>query len=338
MKTTAYTPFEVGARDRMVGIFVIVAVLLFLLGFVLPRINQLGRDTGVAFYTSLDKTYGIAADAPVSMHGVAIGHVTDIAITDEGGVRIGISLQADYRSFYREGSQLQLDSNLAVSTLLSGTGLVFQPGPKGAAPLAAGVTIETLAPADLSSIIEQLSDPRMVVQLVAIIDHIENLTAGLSRNQVKVYDSLDSLKTITANVTEVTRGFPALLASIEHSLAELERTMASVAGIAANADKPLQQTLGNTVAMTDEATQSLAALKLMLQQSEPSVAQLPVVMATLDATLNSVTRLSEQLQRSWLLGGGNVDGYEPAAAASGYSPHPHDDSLYAPAASESASH
>jgi hypothetical protein len=49
MKTTAYTPFEVGARDRMVGIFVIVAVLLFLLGFALPRINQLGRDTGVAF-------------------------------------------------------------------------------------------------------------------------------------------------------------------------------------------------------------------------------------------------------------------------------------------------
>jgi len=99
MKTTAYAPFEAGARDRMVGIFVIVAVLLFLLVYVLPHINQLGRELGVAFYTSLDNTFGIAVDAPISMHGVVIGHVTDIAITNHSDVRIAMSLQGDYRSF-----------------------------------------------------------------------------------------------------------------------------------------------------------------------------------------------------------------------------------------------
>jgi hypothetical protein len=54
-------------------------------------------------------------------------------------------------------------------------------------------------------------------------------------------------------------------------------------------------------------------------------------MATLDSTLHSVTQLSEKLQRSWLLGGGEGDDTIPSAAASGYTPHPHDDSLYAPA-------
>ena len=35
MKTTAYTPFEVDNKDRIVGFFVIVAVLLFLIGFLI---------------------------------------------------------------------------------------------------------------------------------------------------------------------------------------------------------------------------------------------------------------------------------------------------------------
>lgn len=327
MKTNAYTPFEVGARDRLVGVFVIVALLLFLLGFLLPRFQQLGASEGMAFYTHLDKTYGIAPEAPISLHGVLIGKVTTIDITDEGGVEIHFLLQSEYRAFYRLGSRLELDSNLAVSTLLKGTGLIYIPGEQGATPLGVNSEIQTVTPKDLSTIVDQLSDPQLVEKLVAIVDHIENLTGGLAENQVKVYDSLDNLKTITNDVSEVTREFPALLASMEASMSELERTMANVSRITSNADIELQQTLKNTVVMTEQASESLAQMTILMQQSQPVVQQLPATLATLEGALGSINRLSEQLQHSWLLGGGGEKD-EPVGQGSAFSPHPHDDSLY----------
>ncbi|MDP7146710.1 MAG: hypothetical protein QGH75_15460, partial [Pseudomonadales bacterium] len=65
MKTTAYTPFEVDNKDRIVGFFVIVAVLLFLIGFLLPAISRMGADEGIPYHTTLDQTYGVAIDAMV---------------------------------------------------------------------------------------------------------------------------------------------------------------------------------------------------------------------------------------------------------------------------------
>lgn len=324
MKTTAYTPFEVGNKDRVVGFFVIVAVLLFLIGFLLPAIKRLGGDEGIPFYTTADRTYGIAVDALVSLRGVEIGKVTDIRITEGGMVRVDISLSRDYQPFYTQKSSLSVDTNLGVSTILTGSGLILQPGKQSNGPLQPGSFIPMDAPQGFAQILEELDLIQLVDQITAIIDSVEEVTSGLAENQGKIYTSLDNLQEVTANVAKVTQELPSMVSSVEKSLAELENGLASVNLLVEHTDADLQATLKNAIELTQQATQTLAEAELLFKATTPVMNQLPSFLITTDVALQSFTELSDQLATSWLLGGTSAEpsGFE------GPTSHPHDDSLY----------
>jgi|TARA_B100000315_G_scaffold256904_1_gene304103 ABC-type transporter Mla subunit MlaD len=324
MKTTAYRPFEVGNKDRVVGFFVIVAVLLFLIGFLLPTISRIGADEGIPYHTTLDQTYGIAVDALVSLRGVPIGTVTDVRITNEGMVRVDISLSRDYEPFYTQKSSLSLDTALGVSTILTGSGLVLEPGKQSNGPLAPGSFISMEAPQGIGSILEELDLVQLMDQVTAIIDSVEEVTAGLAENQSKIYTSLDNLQEVTANVAKVTQELPVMVASVEKSLAELENGLQSVNQLVAHTDADLQATLKNAVDLTEQATKTLVEAESLFEATTPVMDQLPSFLITTDVALQSFTELSDQLATSWLLGGTA----EAPTGFKGPTSHPHDDSLY----------
>jgi hypothetical protein len=155
METSPYKPFNIRTRDRLVGIFVIAGILLFLLGFLLPKLTEL-RQQELLFHTLLDETYGIVPGAKVSMRGLEIGQVEAVKL-EANRIRIDFSLQSKYADFYRIGSVLNLNTNLAVSTLLTGTGLILIPG-KGDL-LNAGAAIPAQPPPELADVMDKLSDP-----------------------------------------------------------------------------------------------------------------------------------------------------------------------------------
>jgi len=326
MKTTAYTPFEVGNKDRIVGFFVIFAVLLFLIGFLLPTIKRWGADEGIPFYTSLDQTYGIAVEALVSLRGVEIGKVTDIRITDGGMVRVDISLSRDYEPFYTKNSSLSVDTNLGVSTILTGSGLILAPGKQSDGPLDPGSHITTKTPQGFGSILEELDLEQLMNQITAIISSVEEVTSGLAENQSKIYASLDNLQEVTANVAKVTQELPLMVASVENSLAELENGLTSVNLLVEHTDADLQATLKNAVDLTRQATLTLVEAESLFEATTPVMNQLPSFLITTDIALQSFTELSDQMASSWLFGG---TGAEPAGFK-GPTGHPHDDSLYEP--------
>ncbi|MDP6136136.1 MAG: MlaD family protein [Arenicellales bacterium] len=324
MKTTAYTPFEVDNKDRIVGFFVIVAVLLFLIGFLLPAISRMGADEGIPYHTTLDQTYGVAIDAMVSLRGVPIGAVTDIKITEGGMVRVDISLSRDYQPFYTQKSSLSLDTALGVNTILTGSGLILEPGKASNGPLAPGSFISMEAPQGFGSILEELDLVQIMDQITAIIDSVEELTAGLAQNQSKLYASLDNLQEVTANVAKVTQELPLLVASVEQSLAELENGLQSVNLLVEHTDRDLQATLKNAVDLTEQATLTLVEAESLFEATTPVMNQLPTFLITTDIALQSFTELSDQLATSWLLGGTS----EAPSGFRGPTSHPHDDSLY----------
>jgi ABC-type transporter Mla subunit MlaD len=328
MSATSYKPFEVKTRDRLVGIFVIVGLLLFLTGFLLPLIKNLTQQQGMGFYTELAETYGIAVDAKVSLRGLAIGRVSEVAITDGGSVRVDFLLNPDYEDFYRIGSVLKLDTNLAVSTLLTGTGLILYPGPEGGNLLVSGAEIGTESPAQLTDLMDKLGDPQLLDKLFSIVANIEALTEGLVREQVTLYAGLDDMKTITGNIATATAQLPAMVDSAQSSLVQLNKAVNGLAVQMSEEDSSLQQTFNNTAVMTAEANLTLVELRQLIQDSQGLTKQLPLFLATSNTTLQSITRLSDQMSTTWLFGGDDDSEAKPPAPSQGFSSHPHDDALY----------
>ena len=330
MKTSAYTPFDVSARDRIVGFFVIGAVLLFLVGFLIPFIQSLSDDKRIPFYTVLDQTYGIAPEAIVSLRGVPIGGVTAVGITRDGMVRVDIALSRIYEEFYTKRSTLTVDSNIGVSTILTGSGLILSPGKAENGLLEQGEFISTNAPQGIGSILEELDIAQLTDQVTDIVANVEEITAGLADNQDKIFMSIDNLAQVTASLAQVSGELPGMVNSVDQSLIALQSSMQGIDKLVLTADKDLQLTLKNAVQMTEQATLTLSEAEILFRATTPLMSQLPVVLVTTDIALQSITALTEQLSQSWLLGGGGEEVVKPALPAT----HPHDNQLYqqAPAA------
>ena len=102
-------------------------MLILLIGFIVPWIRTIAEDEQILFETRLDRTYGITTEAIVSLRGVTVGGAA-ASPRRRGYVSVIVALSPEYAHFYREGSHLEIDSELGVSNLLNGAGLVFKPG------------------------------------------------------------------------------------------------------------------------------------------------------------------------------------------------------------------
>jgi ABC-type transporter Mla subunit MlaD len=322
-KTSAYAPFEVASKDRIVGLFVIGAVLLFLMGFLIPAINKLAADESLVFYTELDQTYGIAPEASVSLRGVVVGHVVAVAITPTGMVRVDMALSQDYADFYTEGSRLAVDTNIGVNTILTGSGLILTPGPADLPPLDKNAHIPTDVPQGITALLEDLDLVKLTQQVTDIVANVQAITVGINSNQEKIYRSLDNLETVTQSLAQVSQSFPGMVKSVDKSLGTLEVTLIGVDKVIRSTDTNLQLSLENIALLTTQATTTLAETSELMRATGPVMQQLPTVLLTTDVALQSITRLTDQVSQSWLLGGGTQ-----ATAPPVFSAHPHDDIIY----------
>ncbi len=325
MTASGFTPFEVGARDRVVGVFVILAVLLFLVGFLIPLVQRLNQEDGIPFYTLLDQTYGIGIDAAVSLRGVPIGNVTDVGMTEDGRVRVNIKLSPKFADFYTEGSSLEVDTEIGVATILTGSGLLLHPA-SDQAPLEPDSFIPTATPQGISSLLDEIDVVYLTDQVTEIVANVEEITRGFNDNQDKIFRSLDNLEQVTASLAEVSQALPQMVGSVDRSIGSLEQSLAGVDRLIANTDEDLQATLANTVALTQQASLTLAEAEVLFRESRPVLRQLPATLVSIDIALQSMTTLSDQMSRSWLLGGSEAS---PTPERTPGPPlHPHDDSLY----------
>jgi ABC-type transporter Mla subunit MlaD len=326
MKTSAYTPFQVGTRDRVVGFFVIGAFLLFLVGFFIPLVQRIQADEGVPFYTVLDQTYGIAKDATVTMRGVLIGNVTEVGMTTDGMVRVDFKLSPVYRDFYTNRSRLSVDTNISASSLLTGSGLILHPGSRDNGVMKDGDFVVADTPQSFGSILEEIDIVMITDQVTEIVSNVEEITSGINENQDKIYRSLDNLEETTSNVAQVTNELPGMVESVDQSLVSLQNSLAGVDKLIGDTNEDMQLVLKNSVALTEQATATLAEAEILMRSTTPMMNQLPTVLVTTEVALQSITELTDQLSRSWLLGGGG--GNSPSVIPIGPAVHPHDDSLY----------
>jgi len=310
MPTTAYRPFQVSSKDRIVGLFVIGAFLLLLLGFIIPFIKDLAIEDSLPFHTIIERTYGIAPEASVTLRGVTVGSVKKVELNEDGMVRVELALSKKYQSFYTRSSRLSVDSELGVNSILTGSGLILDPGKPGESVLAKEAFIPTDIPQGFSSMLEELDLIQLADQVTSIVNSLESISMGFVDNQDKLYRSLENFEMATQNLAMVSQEMPEIFTAIEVSLTSLEATLQGINLIVDNSTDDLALTLSNTASLTEQASITLREAEALMETGQPALELLPFVLETTDNTLRSVDRLSQQLSRSWLFGGRKKKGNE----------------------------
>ncbi|MDC0174443.1 MlaD family protein [Pseudomonadales bacterium] len=303
MKATATGPLEITARDRIIGFFVFGALLIMLVLFLSPLLQQLGDRDNVTFVTYLDKTYGIQQDARVNLNGVTIGSVSGVGLNAQGRVTVVISLSKQYERFYTSGSKLLIDSEIGVTSILNGIGLSFISGMDSNEKLKDGDELETSLETGFNSILDSLDVGLVVSQLTNIVQSTEDITTGFSENQASLYLMVSNLQSVTAQLDAVSQSLPKLLMTIEQSAISFDATAQGAQRIIEKSEDDLVAAVKNAASLTAQATATLKKTERLIEAGDPIAESLPELIRKTELALGSVDELAQTLNRSWLFGG-----------------------------------
>ena len=305
------------AQDTVLGLFVVVAIVLG--GWLFFEDTRQAQGKQLTFEAVLSSSYGLSKGSPVRLNGVNVGRIESIGLTAQGDVALTLSMQTEYQSLYREGSQLKIDSTLDIDNVLSGAGIAFIPGT--GAPLGNGATLTASEPKSLKTLMEEWDIQALSQKVADILINLDAIVSNVSNNQDSLTRSLENVATLTESMNDASQQLPAVLAQMQQTMKVMESTLQ-------NGQTTLTDNMG---AFTDVAEQSSALIKSIdkiASNIEPTVSELPETQALLNNLLFEVNGLTQQLRQHWLLQGGQAASDKSGKRPQGNGLFPPDESLY----------
>ncbi|MEH6592483.1 MAG: MlaD family protein [Halioglobus sp.] len=304
--------FQSSGRDKIMGAITLVAIL------VIVYISIFGAQfigIGVKpdyYYAYLQESYGITSGGEISLSGVRIGSVQAVKLEGDGQVLISLQMNSKYRSFYRVGSRLRIDSQLALGNVISGSGLIFVPGPEKGHQLEKGAILPVDKPQSMDDLMEEWNVRELINTVQVIVKDMSEVVSSVSQNQHQLVEMLSQSSEMTVNLAQATKQLPQIMADMN----ELVLTVNELGKDAGRISSQVSDVMQNT----DQLTESLYDLSRSL---EPTVARSPILMDNLIQVSRETDLLLNKLNQHWLLGGSDV------SSAPEYSIDlPADDALY----------
>lgn len=116
---------EVRHIDRILGVFIIAAVIIALAAWFL-RLHGLGElEEKLPFHTILSESFGLAPAGEIDLAGITIGTIENVTLQDDGKIRVDMVFIDRYKKFLTVGSQLEVEPTIGVQSILGGGGLIF---------------------------------------------------------------------------------------------------------------------------------------------------------------------------------------------------------------------
>lgn len=241
--------------NQVVGLFVIIAVALTVTLIVLMGANQRWFRRNYEYYARFDSANDISVGMAITFRGFTIGRVTDIALTDENEVNMTFTVQEEYIDKVTADSIIQV-----VSNPLGGGQVLFHQGREDTPPLAEGTQIPTYNSKQGLRLREEnrvivLRDADPISQALGQIDPILTNVDRVFVNVASLTDELD-----VALSGESTGPVGGVLASLESTASELERTVSRVNVIVDDASEQVSGLLGQVGTIAGNLEQTTAAL------------------------------------------------------------------------------
>lgn len=286
--------FKTTPQEKMVGLFVFIAIAALIYLFTLKS-GLSGNQSSFRYSTQVKQSYGITVGAPVRLSGVVIGEVSSIELLISGKVSIAISLPDKYKQLYTLNSTLKIDSQLGFDTMLSGQGMIFQPG-NSTQLLTMGAVIPTHEPQTLADLTKEFNLPEMSKKISRVLDNFDKISASYVQKDDDINRILANSNRLIEQLSQTSAKLPAVIEQFESLLSKIDQKSLPVFDLAAARLRDSKQLLisGNAL------MQQLAKLSKL---AEPAIEDLPASLTKVTMTLSQIEQLTRQLKGLWYLGG-----------------------------------
>lgn len=324
-------PLKVRRSNEIVGLFVMLALAIALAAVLLgPKTRSMFTPSQtLAIHLPPEGSLGLRKGGDVQILGSVVGSVEDILVTSDGNMEAEVTIRGNFIRFVRQDSRAIIRRPLGI-----GDATIEITRGHGAPLPARGGFLESSADKGPTQFIEEtlaaIRDETLpaIKELRQAISEYGKLAAELRSEQGHAQQALQHLNRV-GEALEKGEGLAGMLLFDPKPAAELRTALPK---LNASLDE-LHATLGNARTLSDRlpqigediegsvknirtSTANAQRFSTALPELERSVKQsvdvVPGVLLQTQETLRQIQRLTEALQRSWLVRG-SMDQADPGA-------------------------
>lgn len=182
-------------QERLVGVFVLLAMLLVILLFAFSReATHLFADK-FTLYGLIENAQGIAPNSPVMAAGIEVGRVVSIDVADSRDLRIEMEILERFHPLLREEASAELDA----PTMLGAAQILISSGNSYKPEIAAGSSIRIHPPSGMEQMMADLGPA--IGDLRQILRQVKTWTQSVSAEEVS--DLVQQLRTLADNSARI---------------------------------------------------------------------------------------------------------------------------------------
>jgi phospholipid/cholesterol/gamma-HCH transport system substrate-binding protein len=334
--------FRVKHFDRTVGIFVILALAVFIVTLVFIGRGQRWFEKRYHYTVVFNKVQGLKPGTGVTISGMEVGAVKSLRLNPQNKVELTLEVLETYKNYIRKDSQATI-----ASSLLGGKTVEIIVGSPNQTPLPEGANIVSQEPKELTdilkeidvkaplkkldetlenvrSIAEKLNDPKG--ELFTLLKNVEFVTAQLKNGQgnvgailqdkkihgqitgtvAAIRRSAANLEEITQKASKVSQDLPQLFSEVDRAVKEVPKILEDVKRTTSDLPKVMgdvKKAAGDAPAITENVKEITKDVKVITGNVKKAAPEIPDFLATTHESVAEAEKLIQGLENHWLLRG-----------------------------------
>ncbi len=229
--------FKIKYADQIVGLFIIIALVLFAVIIVLIGANQRWFAKDYEYKTVFRSASGVSVGTAIYMKGFVVGKIDRITLNENNEVDADLHIYDTFHNLVREYSILEL----TVSPIGLGTQLLFHPG-RGERQLEEGEFLPSAdSPAGQAIIEQELVDippkddtiTRLLANVNPLLENVNRIVVTANRtltdiNRAIAGQSSGPLGAIVQNVSDAADSLPRLMGRADGIVADVQARTAGL--------------------------------------------------------------------------------------------------------------
>lgn len=294
MSFSRATDYQPEAQDRMIGLFVLIAIAVILYLILNYSAIRVSTTQWVHLHTQMTNTHGLSAGTAIELSGVKIGTVGSVSLQADTQVAVELLIEPARAELLRRDSYFVINSELGLDTVLSGVRLELVPGQKKDL-LQSGDTVLVEEPQSMDELLQEFDIERLAIRAQEILNNLEKITAAVAGERESIANLLVNLEKVSEGLHQTSTQLPLLVNSINDVSVQLDESLSGIDGNIEMLVGPLQETVSS-------ASGTLIALESALVDLQPTLQALPLLLSSGRQAAQSFGNLSDQLASHWLFG------------------------------------
>ena len=313
-------PLKVTRANEIVGLFILLAVAIGIAGLFLgPQTQRWFTPTRtIAIHLPPEGSLGLRRGGDVQILGSVVGSVDDIFVTEAGEMEARVSIQGDFIRFVRSDSRAIISKPLGIGDaeieITRGTGEPLPPVGavlQGLADKAPTAMMEETLAVIRDEALPTFRELRVAVaQFTKLAEDLRGQQAGIAQalghvNRVGAQlERGDGLASMLISDPKPAAELRAALPKLNRALDDLRTTLAGAKALTdqlPQVGQDMQQVMRDARLASADARRLMASLPELEDSARRAFDAAPGVLLQSQQTLYEIERLTEGVQRSWLV-------------------------------------